>query len=64
MIAVPLEMYSKFGQLNKMDFSQRNVGIGWKMTNGQLLYLALLIHIEVELYYVLDSKTEINAGGC
>ena len=64
MIAVPLEMYSKFGQTDKMDFSQPNVTIGWKVASGGLLYLALLIHIKVELNFVLDSKTEIYAGVC
>ena len=30
----------------KMDFGWPNVEIGWKMANGQLLFLALGAHLE------------------
>ena len=38
-IAIPLKMYSK------MDFGWSNVKMGWKIANGQLLFLALGIQI-------------------
>ena len=51
LIAVLLKMYSKFGRPKWILVSQ----IGQKMVNGQLLFLALYIHIiSIYLYEVVE----------
>ena len=35
-----------------MDFNQPNVEIGQKMANGQLLFLALCVHVVTLLLYI------------
>jgi len=54
-----------------MDFGQPNVEIGWKMANGQLLFLVLINHIaqnfgreklwQIRDFKVLARKTLANA---
>ena len=51
LIAVPLKMYRKFGR--------PNAEIGWKMANGQLLFLAQ--HAYVPIDNRIDSCTIIYA---
>ena len=41
LIAVPIENVQKIWP-TKMDFGRPNAKIGWKMTNDELLFLALL----------------------
>ena len=48
-----------------MDFGRPNVEIGWKMANGRLLFLALLLrtsitHLTIRIHTLPEKLTEMH----